>query len=273
MLAPGSSSPRQQSASDRPLASRGPWRIPRFEDRRQPCVILKDEFGSADGSTLDATVFGLTFASATIQLSVKQSLFAPHVVLVDEAGQLPLPYAGVFLRNGIGSPGGDMPKGLHLYSAATRNMSSNLAVIRGELLQHDNREPAAHALLMVQDESGESWYGIADAQGFYSIVFPYPDLQEGFAGSPSDGSSGAFSEQSWQLELSVFYSPSSQQSLPGTDIPNYLSILHQQAAEIWPQASSEDGSGVIQFPVSLMYHQPAVTKTDGLSELLVSPLP
>jgi DNA replication ATP-dependent helicase Dna2 len=59
-----------------------------------PCVILKDEFGSQDSVALDSTVFGLTFASATIELSVKQSLFAPHAVLVDEAGQLPLPYAG-----------------------------------------------------------------------------------------------------------------------------------------------------------------------------------
>ena len=187
--------------------------------------------------------------------------------------ELPLPYAGVFLSNGIGSPGGDIPKGLHLYSSVTRNMSSNLAVIRGELLQHDSRQPAAHALLMLQNELGESWYGVADAQGFYSIVFPYPDLQEGFAGSPADGSSGSLYEQSWELELSVFYSPSSQQSLPGTDIPNYLSILHQQAAEIWPQPLSEGGSPLAQFPVSLVYHQPAVTKTDGLSQLLISPLP
>lgn len=187
--------------------------------------------------------------------------------------ELPLPYAGVFLSNGIGSPGGDIPKGLHLYSSVTRNMSSNIAVIRGELLQQDSRHPAAHALLMLQNESGESWYGVADAQGFYSIVFPYPDLQEGFAGSPADGSSGSLYEQSWELSLSVFYSPSSQQSLPGTNIPNYLSILHQQAAEIWPQQLSEGGSPLTQFPVSLVYNQPAVTKTEGLSQLLISPLP
>lgn len=58
-----------------------------------PCLILKDEFGGQDGKTVNATIFGITFAAATIELSIQQSLFAPHAVLIDEAGQLPLPYA------------------------------------------------------------------------------------------------------------------------------------------------------------------------------------
>lgn len=65
--------------------------------------ILKDEFGNGDTGILDTTIFGLTYASATIELSLKQSLFAPHVVLIDEAGQLPLPYAASMGLMGAGS--------------------------------------------------------------------------------------------------------------------------------------------------------------------------
>lgn len=58
-----------------------------------PSKILKDEFGNVDCNVLDSTIFGLTYASATIELCIKNSLFHPHVVLIDEAGQLPLAYA------------------------------------------------------------------------------------------------------------------------------------------------------------------------------------
>ena len=148
-----------------------------------------------------------------------------------------------------------------------------MAIIRGELLQQVSRQPAAHALLMLRAESGESWYGISDAEGLFSIVFPYPELQEGFAASPFDGSSGALSEQNWNLMLSVFYSPANLQLLPGTDIPNYLSILHQRAAEIWPQSPSNGGIPVEKISVTLVYQQLAVIKTEGLPQLLISPLP
>ena len=68
-----------------------------------PCVILKDEFGGNDAGTLDGTIFGLTFASATIELSLRQSLFSPHALLVDEAGQLPLACAAGMGMIGAGS--------------------------------------------------------------------------------------------------------------------------------------------------------------------------
>jgi len=187
--------------------------------------------------------------------------------------ELPLSYPGPFLSNSVGSPGNSLPKGVYLYSSISRNMSSNMAVIRGELLEYESRKPAAHALLKVQTESGESWYGIADEHGRYAIVFPYPDLQEGFGGSPLSLSSKPLHEQRWELELSIFYSPSSRQNLPGTALPNYLTILNQGAAMIWPRLASDEGVPISQLTLPLSYHRPAVAKTGELSKLLISPLP
>jgi len=183
--------------------------------------------------------------------------------------ELPLPYKGLFLNNSSGSPAEDMPKGLHLFSSTTRQLPGNMAVIRGELLQKTSRAPAAHALLKVEFESGESWHGIADKRGHFAIVFPWPELIEGFTGSPGSESPGSLYEQTWDLALSVFYSPASQQPLQGAATPDYLSILSQVPADIWP----ESDSSVSQLSLTLEYYQQLVTKTHGLSELLVSPLP
>jgi len=186
--------------------------------------------------------------------------------------ELPLPYSGVFLTNIPGSPTGNIPKGLHLYSSNTRKLPANMAAFRGELLQHDSRQPAAHALLRLQQESGESWYGIADKNGFYAIVFPYPELIKDLDSSPAGAMSGSLYDQSWELTLSVFYSPSTWQNLQGADTPNYLSILSQQAAGIWPQPASEGGSAISELPVTLQYQKATSIKTNGLSELLISSL-
>lgn len=183
---------------------------------------------------------------------------------------LPLPYNGVYLSNGGGSPA-DTPQGFYLFSSITRPIPPWMGAVQGELVDQSTGEPAAHAMLSIYNEDGDVWHGITDASGHFCVMMPYPDPAEGYGGSPLDPGQIPLHEQFWLLDLEVSYSPGSRESLSGTDIPAYLSILSQTGAQIWPQAPEDGGSSVSQLSLSLQFHQVTVTKTDGRSQLLVSP--
>lgn len=185
---------------------------------------------------------------------------------------LPLPYSGVFLSSGPESSPHVMPKGVYLYSSPTRAIPGWNALVRGEILDQGSNKPAAHALLRVGTDDGEYWYGIADDKGRFSVMFPYPVLQDGFGASPITPDHKPLHLQTWDLQLEVFYSPNTLENLSGTFLPDYLSILKQEAAQIWPQPESEGGTPVVALPILLEYQKSTIARTDGLTQLLVSPL-
>lgn len=183
---------------------------------------------------------------------------------------LPLPYRGLFLSDGTGSPVENSPKGFYLYSSANRRLAGHYARVRGQLRNQLTGQPATHALVRVITESGESWFGLADAEGQFIVAMPFPDLSAGFGGSPATAQV-PLHEQSWNIDLEVAYSPTTLELLPGTDIPNYTSILNQTTANIFPSDPEESASTVTQLSLLLEFNQPTVTRTDGQSVLFVSP--
>ena len=54
------------------------------------CLLLKEAVRHVGGGTNSEAIVGMTFLSAIQRLAVQSSGLAPHVVLIDEAGQLPL---------------------------------------------------------------------------------------------------------------------------------------------------------------------------------------
>lgn len=183
---------------------------------------------------------------------------------------LPLAYRGLFLSDGGGSPMENSPKGFYLYPAPNRRLAGHYAQVRGHLLNPLTGQPAAHALVRVVTESGESWFGIADDAGQFMVAMPFPDLSAGFGGSPAT-SQVPLHQQNWNVDLEVAYSPATLTRLPGTDTPGYTSILNQTTANIFLSDPEVSASTVTQISLLLEFNKPTVTRTDGQSYLFVSP--
>jgi hypothetical protein len=206
----------------------------------------------------------------------------PYVVCVEDVKydylpvafeiELPLPYAGLYLSwSTVGSPNGTIPPGLHLYSSVARPVPSWLAAVHGELHDVTADGPAAHAVIRLETLDGDSWYGLADAQGRFVVVLPYPPLMHGFGASPADPGHRPLYEQTWDFHLAVQYEPAVLRGLPGTKLPDYLSVLQQVDAQIYQQAPDSGGISLTSLPIELRFDRNPTVKTDGHSQLLVSP--
>lgn len=194
-----------------------------------------------------------------------------HFVPVALEIELPLPYVGVYLSTPTGSPAGAVPHGLHLYASPSRPVPASFATLRGELVDIAAGQPAAHAVLRVETHTGESWFGLADAQGRFVVVLPYPPLTHGFGGSPASPGHRPLFEQVWELSVSVRYEPGVLVALPGTDLPDYLSILQQRTAGVYARAPESGGSPAASLAVELRFDRKTPVHTDGLLQLLVVP--
>jgi len=184
---------------------------------------------------------------------------------------LPLPYRGVYLCGAAGSPVEATPRGLHLYSAPGRPLPPSAAAVRGELRRADTGTAAAHAVVRIETENAEAWYGLSDARGRFVVVLPYPSLAHGFGGSPASPGHRPLLEQVWQLSLSVFYQPHAQTVLPGSTVPDYLSVLQQAQADLYEYPPEAGGVAVASLPVALQFDRHPTVRTDGASQLLVMP--
>jgi hypothetical protein len=186
---------------------------------------------------------------------------------------LPLAYRGLFLTGELSSPLLSAPPGFFLYSAPSRIPPAWLASVRGQLLDATTGTAAAYALVQVEDPDGNQWFGISDAAGMFVVLLPYPTIAGGFVGSPLIGGEAPLHTRTWDLQISVRYSPDSLERLPFTGVPDYYSILSQVGGSVWPLNPSEGGASVPARTAALEYGRTLTIRTEGLSELLVSPEP
>jgi hypothetical protein len=186
--------------------------------------------------------------------------------------ELPLPYPGLYLSSTTaGSPAEVAPPGLHLYSSVVRPVPSWVAAVRGELHDLAADSPATHAVIRLETLAGDVWYGLSDKQGRFVVILPYPVLIHGFGGSPADPGQRPLLEQEWDLTLSVQYEPSVLRSLPGIDLPDYLSLLQQFTAGVYQQTPEDGGTPLSGLPITLRFDRNPTVRTEGISQLLVSP--
>lgn len=54
------------------------------------CIVLRDEIKATPREVRNEKIIGATFVSAVVNFVLQRSLFSPNVLLIDEAGQLPL---------------------------------------------------------------------------------------------------------------------------------------------------------------------------------------
>lgn len=189
---------------------------------------------------------------------------------------LPLPYKGIFLSQLPSSSPQTSQKGFLLFSAPTRTRPSWLAVIRGELVDFNTGNRAAHAVVRISTLHGNRWYGLADENGNFSVLLSYPTIEGSFVGSPQTFISNPLNSQSWDLFVEVLYNPNQLVPIPYTTVPDYLSILSQEKAQIWLKipgngSPAEEGSYVSELLVTLEFGREMILRTKGQYELIISP--
>jgi hypothetical protein len=199
----------------------------------------------------------------TIEVADRLDRFVPVVFGVE----LPLAHRGVYVGAPPSSPPGNEVRGFHLFSAPVRSVPPGYAALRAQLVDHETGEPAAHAVLEVRVEDGETHYGVADATGAITILFPFPTLAGGLGISPPGAGAIPLADQWWSLSICSRWAPAVLRYPAGARTPDLRSIFRQSHGAIWP---SQDGGATTDWPVELPYGRELVLRTDDRSTLLVS---
>lgn len=175
------------------------------------------------------------------------------------------PFQGVF-PTGL-QPGAARPPGVYLFSAPTRPVTLNLAVVRARLMTNIGAalQPAAHAVLEIRTPRNQLWYGLADEQGGVAVVFPYPI----FTAAPVGGvaSPPPLRRQQWALRIRARYDPGLLTWPPGSPRPDLPSILRQPLGSLWRNRQTPVG----QWIIPLRFGEELTLRTEAESILLISP--
>jgi len=199
-----------------------------------------------------------------IEVRDRLERFGPVAFKVD------LPYRGIYPTRSTASPPQAALPGFFLFSSPNRPLLSDLGVARAQLVERTGPgqfRPAAYAVLALQPAGGQTWYGIADPNGSAAVAFPYPSFSSTVGPiSPPPGPPET-RLQTWDVTLSVLYQPA-QQTLPDAtaSIPDLGAILTQSPAKFW---LTQAGPGQVQMTKQLVFGQPLVFQTVGVSELWI----
>ncbi|MBZ5569154.1 MAG: hypothetical protein LAN64_15050 [Acidobacteriia bacterium] len=199
--------------------------------------------------------------------------FLPTLFGVD----LPLPYRGLFLSKGTGSPA-DIDARAYLFSAPTRPVAVGMAAVRANLRDVAHDQPARYAAVRVTLD-GQTWTGIADDEGRALVTFPSPLVRRLSLGSPPGSGQGSPSGMTWPVSVHVLYEPSRFRLLladtpdvewPWAEIPSLKSILDgQHPALIW---QTEAGPPVAEWTGVLTYGEDLVLRTTLTNPAELSPV-
>ena len=160
-------------------------------------------------------------------------------------------------------PAGMVP----LYSSSTRPIPPGFAVIRADL-QEPSGSPAASALLEAFFEDHRLGQGLADDRGQIALVFPYPDLPDftsssgGISGAVSTTASVPLTDQTWQIDLRVFY----QWAVSPPAVVDLYHLLSQAPARLWKNLSPAQ----LLPPQTLHYGNDLIIKSDGHPFVIVT---
>lgn len=182
--------------------------------------------------------------------------FVPAVFRLD------VPHDGIYPTAALSSPVGG-PPGFYLFAAPTRP-TAGLAVIRAELVEQSGA-PAAHAVLEVTG-AGQTWYGLANAEGVAAVMFAYPAFGPTPPRSPPRSLAEARQPQRWPLIVRVRYQPSAQIAPPGSALPDLASLFAQNIA---PVRAAIGGPAVASLAVELEFGRELALASAPGAQLIV----
>lgn len=195
--------------------------------------------------------------------------------------QVNLPHRGIYPTRPAGSPPGLALPGFFLFSAPSRGILADMAVLRAQLVERlpgGQTRPAAYAVLEVLAlepdggiplAGGVPAAGIADERGTILVAFPYPAFATGVGPvSPPPGPPET-RMQAWDVIVRVRYSPASQgRPDNAARLPDLGAILTQPPARLLATAVDP---GQVQLNTRLVFGQPLMLQTAGHSELWIEP--
>ncbi|MCB8983629.1 MAG: hypothetical protein H6659_07380 [Ardenticatenaceae bacterium] len=180
--------------------------------------------------------------------------------------ELPLLDSSLYQPAPLTSPLGNESARFYLFSAPARPTPPGLAAIRATLTSPDNETPAAYALLEIA-ENGRRWYGLTDARGCATILFPYPTFITALGASPP-GLPPA--QQHWPLTLRVRHDPGLISTQAPNQPPTIRQIRNQPTAALWPTVA---GPPTPTLSLELTYGRELILQTSSQSNLWIGPAP
>jgi hypothetical protein len=119
-----------------------------------------------------------------------------------------------------------------VFSSPSRVVPINVAVVRADLYDAVNRQPAAWAVMSVSADGQPVVRGIADDQGRVMVALPYPEPRNFGIGSPLGPAGVKLQDQNWPVTISVNYTPG-----PAAAVPELAQVLSQGPATAWADSS------------------------------------
>lgn len=153
--------------------------------------------------------------------------------------------------------------GIPLYSSPVRGVPAGMGVIRAELWDANQDQPAAWAVMEGYLDQQLVVRGIADEEGRIALIFPYPAPRLFPAssppaapfGSPPEAATGpALTDQEWPIQLVAKYAavrPVLSPSDPFAttpELPDLRFTLSQPPATIWSDAALTEPLVEISLP-------------------------
>lgn len=181
---------------------------------------------------------------------------AGYFVPISFSVDVPLEEQGVFPSSPATAPADQVP-GFPLFSSVSRPKQNGWAVVRAQITESDGVTPASHAVLRLEID-GQEHMGIADKAGHVAVMFPYPPIRESIAGSVPENRI-ALHEHTWEMNISVQYSPATRRDEAGGGRPLITDIIDQLEASAPLNQSS------------LRYGVESILVSENQSSLLIEP--
>lgn len=158
---------------------------------------------------------------------------------------------------------------LPVFSAPSRRLPGPSAVVRALIKDDVAKAPAAWALVTAQIPGSVVMTGMADDRGAVSLTLPYPEPRNSPFASPLGPGSLKLNDQTWPLNVSVFYAPWPA----GQKLPDLVAFLHQGTATAWLDTAhlGPAGSFTLQFGKELVLRSLDSGTGRELPVLLITP--
>lgn len=168
---------------------------------------------------------------------------------------------------------------LPLFSSPSRILPGPSGVVRAQLQDDAAKAPASWALMTGQIAGSLTVPALADDRGVVTLTIPYPEPTTSPFASPLGPGSLKLSDQTWPLEVSIFYTP--QITSPGfispesADfvLPDLETILQQRQATAWQDTahSAPVANFTLQFGKDLVLRSLDSVSGRDLPVLLITP--
>lgn len=192
-----------------------------------------------------------------------------------------LPHRGIYPTRPLGSPPGDGLPGFFLFSAPSRAILADTAVLRAQLMERlpgGQTRPAAYAVLEalvveagtgLPPVGGAPAIGIADENGSVLAAFPYPNFATSVTAISSPPGPPETRFRAWDLIVRVRYDPASHLRLDNVArLPDLGAILTQPHTRL---LATTLGASQSQLNTRLVFGQPLLIQTAGRSDLWIEP--